>query len=142
VSDGRPAQHVPLPATSLTAAHAQRTAVAQELADEIVRVVAALVDERLPQPPDADAWLSIAEAAARAGCSTRSVHRALASGALVGGRVGRHRRIRASAVDAWVASPTEARPQPASAARSRSGSMTSRGSPSSFVARVHRGVDS
>jgi excisionase family DNA binding protein len=142
VPDGRPAQHLALPAVSQTVTHAQQTAVAQELADEIVRVVAALVDERLPRPADADTWLSIAEAATRAGCSTRSVHRALASGALVGGRVGRHRRIRASAVDAWVASPKEARPRPVAPALSRTGSMTSRGSPSSFVARVHRGVDS
>jgi hypothetical protein len=62
--------------------------------------------------------------------------------ALVGGQVGRHRRIRASAVDAWVASPKEAKPRPVSPARSRTGSMTSRGPPTSFVARVHRGVDS
>jgi excisionase family DNA binding protein len=112
-----------------------------ELAGQLVRVVDALIEQRMPRGDDADAWLSVAEAAARAGCSTRSVHRALASGALVGGRVGRRRRIRASAVDSWVASTGTAE-APALAGVPRTVTTKAPGSPSSFVARAHHRVDS
>jgi len=113
-----------------------------ELAGQLVRVVDALIEQRMPRGDDPDAWLSVAEAAARAGCSTRSVHRALASGALVGGRVGRRRRIRASAVDSWVAFTGTAEARRALAGPPRTVTTKARGSPSSFVARAHHRVDS
>ena len=115
MADRRQSRDTPVAGTTK---YPTRSAI-DELAGHLVRVVDALIQQRMPLADDVDPWLSVAEAAARAGCSTRSVHRALAAGALVGGRVGRRRRIRASAVDAWVAT-AGAGPRPALAGLPRS----------------------
>lgn len=48
-------------------------------------------------------WISIAEAAARAGVSIPTIRRAVASGALAAYRLGpRLVRVRAADLDAWV----------------------------------------
>lgn len=51
-----------------------------------------------PQP----SWLIIAQAAERASCSTRTIHRAIAAGELDAGHSGGLVRIRPEAVDAWL----------------------------------------
>ena len=85
------------------------------LADVLVERVDALAAEQAHQR-DAQAaqraptredhgWLKVCEVADRVGASTKTVYRALKSGALAGERLGSHWRIRPEAVDAWLATP-------------------------------------
>src|SRR3954470_15887719 len=76
---------------------------------QLATAVLALVRERVDaqiraaeRDKDDECWWSVAEVAARVGLSRRTVYRALASGALVGERVGSCWRIRPAAVTDWV----------------------------------------
>lgn len=84
------------------------------LADALLQRVDALAEERAQlteaqprnEPPrDDGGWLKVCEVADRVGASTKTVYRALKSGALAGERLGSHWRIRPEAVDAWLATP-------------------------------------
>ena len=84
------------------------------LADALLERVDALAEERARQHDaqpqaepvrDDETWLKVCEVAQRVGASTKTVYRALKSGALAGERLGAHWRIRPEAVDAWLATP-------------------------------------
>lgn len=98
-----------------------------ELAEALAAALAAAVESSLeqlaavhlvgaqPNAPAAqlDRWLSVAEVAELAGVSTRTVHRALRSGALLGDRIGgagSRWHIRPEAVWEWLRPQTAGAP--------------------------------
>lgn len=104
---------------------------------------AATAAERQLPAPESGHWLTAEEAARRVGVHRRTVYRALAAGALDGGRIetgsGACRwRIRASEVDRWAGAREDRFTAPPEPVRPGRAAPRPTGQPSSYRTRVRR----